>query len=87
MKTDDSKHNWVQSLGGRKEEKSWGMVFAISFFAGWFGIDRLYLGFTTLGVLKLVTLGGFGLWWLIDLILLLANQMRDVDGDLIKRPF
>merc|ERR1719235_2466284 len=33
-----------------------------------FGIDMFYLGFNVMGVLKLLTLGGFGWWWLTDLI-------------------
>ena len=52
----------------------------ISFFLGSLGVDRFYLGYTKLGILKLITLGGFGIWWLIDLINILQGKMKTVDG-------
>lgn len=44
------------------------------------GIDRFYLGKIGTGILKLITLGGMGLWALIDLIMLLAGKTRDYQG-------
>ena len=41
----------------------------LSILLGELGVDRFYLGYTGLGILKLITAGGFGIWWLIDLIL------------------
>lgn len=38
----------------------------ISWSVGYFGADRFYKGDVALGVLKLITIGGFGIWWLID---------------------
>lgn len=38
----------------------------ISWSLGYLGADRIYKGEVGLGILKLITLGGFGLWWLID---------------------
>ena len=48
---------------------------------GSFGIDRFYLGKVWTGILKLVTLGGFGLWTLIDLVLIMSGAMRDKQGN------
>ena len=45
------------------------------------GIDRIYAGSIGLGVLKLITLGGFGLWWLIDLIMLVTGGYKDGSGN------
>ena len=43
----------------------------LSFFVGFFGADRFYLDYYFLGILKLFSFGGLGIWWLIDFILLI----------------
>lgn len=48
---------------------------------GVFGADRFYLGKTGTGVLKLITLGGAGIWALVDLILVLSGATRDKQGN------
>ncbi|MCA9346042.1 TM2 domain-containing protein [Candidatus Saccharibacteria bacterium] len=41
----------------------------ISWSFGYFGADRFYKGETGLGVLKLLTVGGVGVWWIIDALM------------------
>ena len=55
-------------------------AFLLSFFLGVLGVDRFYLGFYLMGVIKLLTIGGCGVWWLLDWILVLANSVTDVRG-------
>ena len=68
-------------------DKRWGIAFCLSLFLGYFGADRFYLDYIGLGVLKLVSFGGLGIWYLIDLILLLFGKMRDAHGGVLRRPF
>src|SRR3546814_276918 len=64
--------------------KSWLATLLLSIFLGELGIDRFYLGKIGTGILKLITVGGFGLWWLIDLILVIAVSMKDKQGLPVK---
>jgi TM2 domain-containing membrane protein YozV len=41
-------------------------ILTISFLAGYFGLDRFYRGEITLGVIKMITCGGLGVWYLVD---------------------
>jgi TM2 domain-containing membrane protein YozV len=61
--------------------KDWLVALLLSIFLGWLGVDRFYLGHIGTGVLKLLTWGGVGIWWLIDIILIAANQMTDARGN------
>ena len=48
------------------------------------GIHRMYVGKVGTGILFLLTLGGLGLWWLIDLILLCVGSFTDAAGRVVK---
>ena len=56
----------------------------LCFFLGSLGVHRFYAGKVGTGILMLVTLGGFGIWTLIDLIISIVGNFRDADGNLIK---
>ncbi len=61
-------------------EKSWLVTALLSFFVGFLGIHRFYTGYIVIGIVQLLTLGGCGLWALIDLICILANKFNDAKG-------
>jgi TM2 domain-containing membrane protein YozV len=67
-------------------EKTRSAALLLSYFLGIFGVDRFYLGQVGLGIAKLLTLGGFGLWWLIDLILFSLNEVKDSQGLRLRPP-
>ncbi len=53
----------------------------LCFFLGGFGIHRFYLGYTLIGVIQLLTLGGFIIWAIVDLIRLIIGSLKDSDGN------
>ena len=67
------------------EGKSWLAAALLAWFLGVFGVDRFYLGYIGLGVIKLITCGGCSIWWLIDFILIVAGVMRDAQGNELRR--
>lgn len=74
---DDLQWRDPAELGPPRKRKK---ALLLSLLLGWLGADRFYLGYTRMGVLKLVTLGLLGFWWIFDLLLLLANKIPDAAG-------
>ena len=52
----------------------------LSIFLGGLGVDRFYLGKVGTGVVKLLTFGGFGIWYLVDILLIASGSMADKWG-------
>ncbi len=57
-----------------KKQKNWVLVLLMSIFFGSLGVDRFIMGHVGWGILKLITFGGVGIWWLIDLILIASKH-------------
>ncbi len=72
-------------IPGVFSDKDWMTAVLLSFFVGVLGIDRFYLGHTGLGILKLITLGGCGIWALIDLVLIAMGNVNDSNGLPLRR--
>jgi TM2 domain-containing membrane protein YozV len=56
----------------------------LCFFLGSLGIHRFYVGKIGTGVLMLLTLGGFGIWTIVDFVMIVTGNFRDSDGAPIK---
>ena len=69
----------------RAGEKEWLVALILSILVGALGVDRFYLGYIGLGILKLFTLGGCGIWWLVDLILIALNKVPDAQGNPLRQ--
>ena len=55
----------------------------LCFFLGVFGVHRFYVGKVGTGILQVVTLGGLGIWALIDLVFILVGTFRDKQDRLL----
>jgi TM2 domain-containing membrane protein YozV len=48
------------------------------------GIDRIYLGKVGTGILKILTGGGLGIWWIVDIILIATDKATDKGGNKLQ---
>ena len=67
------------------DSKDWLTALLLSIFLGQLGVDRFYLGYIGLGVLKLLTAGGCGIWWLVDVILIATDGLKDAKGRPLRK--
>jgi hypothetical protein len=70
---------------GPVSEKEWLVALLLSFFLGFLGVHRFYTGHIGIGVIQLLTMGGCGIWALIDFILIVTGSYTDSDGLQLKK--
>ena len=63
------------------ERREWLITLLLCAFMGGIGGHRFYTGHVGIGIVQLFTLGGFGIWALIDLIRILTGSFTDVNGN------
>ena len=66
--------------GSRHSPRSRLAAALLCFFLGWIGAHRFYVGKMGTGLLMVLTLGGFGIWSLVDLILIVCGAFTDAGG-------
>lgn len=74
-----------KNMQAEGEGKSQLTAFLLAFLIGILGIHRFYLGYTGIGIIQLLTLGGLGIWALIDMILILTGDLKPKGGDYAKK--
>ena len=84
--TNKNDHSPIESPKKSAEEgsKSFLVTWLLSYFLGNFGADRFYLGKKKTGALKLITLGGFGIWTFIDFLITGFGTRRDSKGQVLE---
>ncbi|MDR1811214.1 MAG: NINE protein [Candidatus Fibromonas sp.] len=68
-----------------KNGSNWTVLLYLSFWLGFFGVDRFYVGKIGSGIIKLLTLGGLGIWWLIDLFVIAGGKFTDASGKFVEK--
>jgi len=75
----------AKEMPGLFSDKEWLTALLLSLFVGGLGVDRFYLGQTGLGILKLLTCGGMGIWSIIDIIMIATGKLTDKNGLPLKK--
>ena len=66
-----------------QSDKNWLTTLLLCLFVGTIGVHRFYVGKIGTGILQLITLGGCGIWTIIDLIMIITGSFTDKDGNKI----
>lgn len=69
---------------GEISEKGFVPTILLCFFLGALGVHRFYVGKIGTGLLQLITLGGLGIWTLVDFIIIVTGGFKDKEGLPIK---
>ena len=80
LQLDDTKYVMVQTAGFKDPTIS----LVVSLLGGSLGIDRFLIGDTGLGVAKLLTCGGLGVWTIIDWFMIMGRT-REVNFEKLQR--
>jgi hypothetical protein len=76
----NGEHWQAKQVPGVFSNKEWVIALVLSILVGTLGVDRFYLGKVGTGILKLITFGGLGIWYLVDIILIAIKKLDDKDG-------
>ncbi|GJJ78141.1 hypothetical protein EMPS_10500 [Entomortierella parvispora] len=69
-----------------QSDRSYPIAILLSIFFGYVGVDRFYLGYVISALLKLATAGGFGIWYIVDILLIILGRLPDHNGCSLVAP-
>lgn len=69
------------------EGKGFILTLVLAIFLGPLGIHRFYTGHIAIGVIQLLTAGGCGIWYIIDIILIVTDSYRDFQGNPLVKDY
>lgn len=81
MKIEKLQRKLEKSTSGGVESKSQLVALLLALIVGALGIHRFYLGYKWQGIVQLLTLGGFGIWSLIDLVRIILGTLKPKGGE------
>lgn len=73
-----------QMANPETSDKSYIMAVVLSYLFGTLGVDRFYLGYIGTGILKLLTFGGFGIWYFIDIARIIFGNLKDKQHQVLE---
>ena len=76
----NGEHWSAKQIPGVFSKRDWLITLVLSVIVGTLGVDRFYLGKIGTGILKLITVGGMGIWTIIDIILIAIKKLDDKEG-------
>ncbi len=85
VKVEEEKSQAIKAKEEQVSEKSRLYALLLSFFFGWAGGHRFYVNKPGTALLMFFTMGGFGMWWDIDVIMILIGQFKDKEGLPLKK--
>jgi len=81
---DDGSINSINSADVREQrEQRWLITLLLCIFLGGFGAHRFFVGKIGTAFLMIITLGGLGVWWLVDLITIIVGKYKDKQGNYV----
>lgn len=75
----------TQVAAGDMSDKGFVPAILLCFFLGALGIHRFYVGKIGTGILMLITLGGLGIWTIIDFVMIVVGSFKDKQGRALRR--
>jgi len=82
----NNRNNYRPTNFNKKEGNcDWIVTLLLCFFLGEFGAHRFYTGHIGIGIVQFLTAGGCGIWWLVDLIMIIVGSYKDANGNDLKR--